>query len=377
MNLPRPILLATLLLAATSVAVGCQPASPPSAGSSTSAEVDEHGQLKPLAPRGPSAQLVSQQSRTNPLDADRAMGYLTHVANIGPRPCGSQGMIEQQKYVTEHFEKLGATVSQQKFTFPHPLDRRPVPGVNLIVQWHPDRTDRVLVCAHYDTRPLPDEDPNPERRRNGRFIGANDGASGVALLMELGHHLAEFDPAVGIDFVLFDAEDFVYGEKLTRTGYVGTYCVGSEFFARQYRTDRDRNFKYHWGVLVDMVGDANLEIRQELQTVRWRDTRPLVRDIWTIAARLGVKEFVARTTDTPVIDDHVQLRNIAKIPTINLIDVDYPDVGFGQPGSYWHTEQDIPANCSGESVAKVGWVVLEWLRTVEVPQAPTAGPPRR
>lgn len=305
---------------------------------------------------------MANRQRVNPLDAERAMGYLTHMANMGPRYSGSRGMLVQRKYLTDFFTKQGAKVEEQKFKLANPLGRQPIEGVNLIIEWHPERRDRVLVCAHYDTRPLPDYDPDPAKRRNGVFIGANDGASGVAVLMELAHHLDSIDTTLGIDFVLFDAEDYVYEAP---NGRYGEYCKGSEHFAREYRRTRSKTVHYHWGVLLDLVGDAELEIRQEQQSVRWHDTRPLVQHLWAIAAELGVREFVPRTTRTEILDDHVPLHNIGKISICNIIDAMYPDVGFGEPGSYWHTEQDVPTNCSGESLAKVGWVVLEWLDRVK------------
>jgi glutaminyl-peptide cyclotransferase len=309
------------------------------------------------------ARLVADRRVANPLDADRAMGYLSKIANIGPRYTASPGMREQREFLVEYFTQAGAKVTEQPFKIRSLQGRGNVDGSNMIVEWHPERKDRVLVCAHYDTRPLPDYDPDPRKRRTGIFIGANDGASGVALLMELTHHLKTFDPQVGVDFVLFDAEDYVYDDP---RGQLGEYCLGSQHFAREYRRSGSKNVKYHWGVLVDMVGDAQLEIRQEQNSVNWRDTRPLVQELWKIAAELRVEEFVPRLTKSPITDDHVMLRDIGKIPTCNLIDAMYPDVSFGEPGCYWHTEQDIPANCSGESVAKVGWVVLEWLKRVKV-----------
>jgi len=106
---------------------------------------------------------------------------------------------------------------------------------------------------------------------------------------------------------------------------------------------------------LDMVGDADLQIYQERQSVAWRDTRPLVNEIWATAARLGVDEFVPRARHV-VRDDHMALRNTAKIPTCDIIDFDYPA---------WHTEADTPRRCSGSSLAKVGWVVYEWLKSVE------------
>jgi glutaminyl-peptide cyclotransferase len=121
------------------------------------------------------------------------------------------------------------------------------------------------------------------------------------------------------------------------------------------RRDRDETHRYRWGVLLDMVGDADLQIFQERHSVAWRDTRPLVDKIWGVAAGLGVREFVARPKHL-VRDDHLNLRNIAGIPTCNIIDFDYP---------YWHTEQDLPDKCSALSLAKVGWVVHEWLNQLD------------
>lgn len=299
----------------------------------------------------------------NPLSAERAMGYLTQLCKLGPRYSGSPGMLTQQRMLRGYFEKLGAEVTEQDFDIRHPVTGRYLRGANLIVQWHPKSKERVLLCAHYDTRPLPDRDPNPQSRRNGTFVGANDGASGVAVLMELAHHLKDADLPLGVDMVLFDAEELVYGNP--RGGDdIGEYFLGSKHFAEDYAHNAPSH-RYRWGVLLDMVGDSDLELLQELQSMSWPETRPLVLDIWRTAARLGVDEFVPRTRRRPINDDHVPLRNIARIPTCDIIDAEYPDAPFGAYGSYWHTEQDIPKHCSGDSLAKVGWVVLEWMQQLK------------
>lgn len=281
----------------------------------------------------------------NPLDADRAYDYLKQICALGKRYSGSRGMQRQQKLLEDFFTEQGATVSKQAFLVPHPLNGDKVRMTNLIASWHPDRKERILLCAHYDTRPLPDQDPNPRLRRSGRFIGANDGASGVAVLMELAHLMPKLQGDIGVDFVLFDGEEFVYNDQRDR------YFWGSEWFAQQY-VENSPEHKYRWGVLLDMVGDKDLQIHYEQHSMSWPDTRPLVIDIWGTAQRLGVKEFIPRTKHL-VRDDHLALRNIARIPTCDIIDFDYP---------YWHTEADGPGRCSGESLAKVGWVVYEWLK---------------
>jgi len=252
-------------------------------------------------------------------------------------------MKQQQALLVEHFKKLGGQVSLQEFRAKNPLGGT-VSMANIIVQWHPERKERILLAAHYDTRPFPDRD---RFRPQGRFIGASDGASGTAVLMELAHLMPELDSKYGIDFVLFDGEELVYDDK-------DPYFLGSTWFARQY-TSRPPQHKYRWGVVLDMIGDADLQIYQEVNSVTWRNTRPLVKGIWDTAKRLGVDEFVARPRHF-VRDDHLPLRNIAKIPTCDIIDFDYPA---------WHTEGDTPQRCSGASLAKVGWVVYEWLQSVQ------------
>lgn len=284
----------------------------------------------------------------NPLDALRAYRYLEELCDLGPRPSGSAAMRKQQELLVEHFKKLGGIVSLQEFRAKNPLGGPPVPMANIIVQWHPERKERILLAAHYDTRPLPDRDPNPIARTQGTFIGASDGASGTAALMELAHLMPGLDSKYGVDFVLFDGEELVYQEKRD------PYCLGSTWFARQY-VARPPEHKYRWGVVLDMIGDSDLQIYQEVNSASWRNTRPLVKDIWDTAERLGVEEFVARPRHF-VQDDHWPLRNTAKIPTCDIIDFDYPA---------WHTEADTPRRCSGTSLAKVGWVVYEWLKTVQ------------
>ena len=291
---------------------------------------------------------VAEDTLQNPLNPERVASYLEKICNLGPRYSGSPGMDQQQQLLVNHFEQLGGQVTRQRFRAKNPQTGAPVSMANLIVRWHPQRERRILLCAHYDTRPLPDRDPNPTRRKNGKFVGANDGGSGTAVLMELAHLMPALPGNYGVDFVLFDGEEFVFND---RRG--DRYFLGSEWFARQYATNPPAH-PYRWGVLLDMVGDADLQIYQERNSVQWRDTRPLVAQIWATAKRLGIEEFVAKPKHL-VRDDHLPLHNYAKIPTCDIIDFDYP---------YWHTEGDVPRHCSGTSLAKVGWVVYEWVNSL-------------
>ncbi len=280
----------------------------------------------------------------NPFDGLAAYEYLKQLCAIGPRYSGSKGMREQQSLLIDHYQKLGAKVTKQEFQARHPQSGGPVLMTNLIIEWHADRKERVLLAAHYDTRPFPDRDP---RNPRGNFIGANDGGSGVALLMELGKTMPKFESRYGVDFVLFDGEELVFREG-------DPYCVGSEYFAKQYVTNPPA-YKYQCGVLLDMIGGKNLRLPMEQNSVQWPDTKPLVAQIWATAARLGVHEFIPQI-GSAVTDDHVPLHNIAGIPTCDIIDINYPA---------WHTQADVPAQCSPISLGKVGWVISEWLKELK------------
>jgi hypothetical protein len=296
--------------------------------------------------------IAAAADQATDFDGQRAYGYLRAICALGNRMSGSEGMRRQQELLAQHFKDLGVAVEYQRFEGIHPLTKKPVPMGNIIVRWFPERAERILMGAHYDTRPLPDQDPNPRMRKEGLFIGANDGASGVAVLMELAHHVKSLPEKYGLDFVFFDAEELVYGRR-------GTYFLGSRHFAERYANEQ-RHYEYVAGILLDMVGDADLTIYQEQNSMGWKNTRPIVQSVWETAARVGVPEFIPRV-GYMVQDDHLPLNRIGDIPVIDVIDFHYPD----SQNSYWHTTQDQPGRCSADSLGKVGLVMLEWLRAAE------------
>ena len=279
--------------------------------------------------------------KTPEVNAARAFGYLTDICEIGPRISGSGGMKKQQEVISNHFKQLGATVTEQEFDAPHPLNGQPVRMKNLIVSWLPEKKERILLCCHYDTRPFPDQD---RRNPRGRFIGANDGASGVALFMEMGHHMKDLDLPFGVDMVFFDAEELVFrrGDK---------YFLGSEYFAIQYR-DNPPAYTYQYGVLVDMIAGKPLRLYYERNSIKYAPK--VTQSVWKAAGEMGNRAFVKRARHE-VLDDHIPLNEIAKIPTTDLIDFDY---------KYWHTTGDAPKNCSARSLQSVAEVLLYWIQVL-------------
>lgn len=261
-------------------------------------------------------------------------------------------MLQQQRVLEEHFGGLGAKVQWQVFMHKHPLTGEPVEVKNLIVRWKPEIKQRVMLCSHYDTRPYPDQDPkNPK----GLFVGANDGGSSTALLMELGHAVASMDLKVGVDFVFFDAEELVYiaGNGMT----LGDYFVGSTYFAEQL-VSGGPDTTYRAGILMDMIGDKELQLSWD--EVSFKYAPVLAKEVWGIAKELGLKDFNPRVLHS-IRDDHLPLNQIAMVPTIDIIDFDYPTIA-SRSRSYWHTMADTPDKCSGESITKVAAVVMTWLK---------------
>jgi hypothetical protein len=291
----------------------------------------------------PAAAVSTLKLEQIPFDGAQAYEYLKALCAIGPRPSGSPGMAAQQKLLVEHFRKLGGKVEFQRFQVHHPRNDSLVPMVNILVRWNPQAADRILLCAHYDTLPYPLMDRVNTR---GVFVGANDNASGVAILMELARDMPKLKMKYGVDFLLLDGEEFVFDAR------TDPFFIGAEYFAHDYAKKKPY---YRWGVLLDMVGDSDLQILQDRSGLMWKDTRPLLKDIWATASRIGVREFVSRPMrEVDFLDDHIVLHNVGHIPCIDVIDFSYPP---------WHTRGDTPDKCSPLSLAKVGWVIREWLKS--------------
>jgi glutaminyl-peptide cyclotransferase len=283
-------------------------------------------------------------------DAARAMGYLTDICNIGPRLSGTDGMKKQQELLEGHFKPLADAVRWQRFDGTQRSVHAPVPMANMIVSWKPERRRRAIVCSHYDSRPHADQEQDPRRWRMP-FVSANDGGSGVALLMEMAHRVKDLDTSVGIDFVLFDGEEYVFDRD-------DEYFLGSKQFAREYRKARlkDRNPPLYVGaVLLDMVGGKSARFPVEQNS--WFKASALVKQVWGIADELKSPAFrPGEMSKVPVQDDHVPLNDIAGIPTVDIIDFDYP---------HWHRITDVPENCSGDTLAAVARVLSVWLQRVK------------
>jgi len=266
-------------------------------------------------------------------DGKRAFRDLEKQVAFGPRPPGSPAHESLLRYLVAYFEPLAEQVRLQPFTHPGRGGESEIRLNNVIVEFRPELPRRVMLAAHWDTRPFADEDPDPANR-SLPIPGANDGASGVAVLMELARCLASDPPPVGVDLVLFDGED--WGES----GHLEDYFLGSRYFAAHLG-----GYRPEFALVLDMIGDKDLSIYREVYSDR--SARWLVDMVWNKARELGLSAFI----DAPglaIQDDHLPLIE-AGLAAIVIIDFDYP---------YWHTVHDTPDKCSPASLEAVGKLVL-------------------
>lgn len=275
---------------------------------------------------------------------NRAFEYLIAQTEFGPRNPGSTGHEQCLQYLTFELQKYADAVNQQSFRHTG-YEGRTYRMTNIIASFNMEATSRVLLGAHWDTRPRAERDPDPDKR-NEPILGANDGGSGVAVLLELARVFHKNPPPIGVDIILFDGED--YG----REGDLDQYSIGAKYFAR----NKPSGFRPRFGIVVDMVGDKEARFPREANSERYASW--VVDLIWNTARRLNITEFEDRQ-GSAIYDDHLPL-NEAGIPTALIIDSDL--IGYDGPDvrrRYWHTTMDTPDQCSPESLGAVGRVLTE------------------
>ena len=275
-------------------------------------------------------------------DKGNAFRYLVEQCEFGPRNPGSNGYKQCLVYLQKTLSGFADTILLQPFVLDDLVNENSYDLTNIIARFKVDDPQQLLIGAHWDTRPWADEDPDTEKRNNP-IIGANDGASGVAVILELARILNASPPPIGITLVLFDGED------MGRSGTPKSYAQGSLAFAKDLPIEKPDE-----AIILDMIGDAELHIPIERNC--YRQNRQLVKKLWSLAKVLRLDAFESRIAYT-IYDDHVPLWVEAKIPAIDIIDFNYPN----SYSNYWHTTQDLPENCSAESLGQVGTLLVHYI----------------
>lgn len=280
--------------------------------------------------------------------ADSAFRYIQEQCAFGPRLTGSQESALCCQYIQDQFTRLGAKVQLQE-SIVTIYDGTRLKCKNIIASLNPDNPDRILFCSHWDSRPWADNDPD-ERNHYTPIDGANDGASGVGVLLEVARQLKQQQPAIGIDIVFFDAED--YGiHSADEDNYVeDTWCLGSQYWARQAAKT---GYMARYGILLDMVGAPNARFCQERLSRQY--AAAIVDKVWHTAHAIGYGQYFPITPGSYVTDDHLPLNDVAHIPTIDIIPYD-EEYGFGEK---WHTVGDNMEWIDPATLHAVGQTILQ------------------
>ena len=286
------------------------------------------------------ASSIGCQTRIPVFNGDAAFTHLVAQCDFGPRNPGSVGHQKALDYFLNVLTTLADTVSTQSFTEIMPRSKQKVEMHNIIAQFNPKAKKQIMISAHWDTRPWGDRSLSI-MRKDQPILGANDGASGVAILLELAKVLHDNPQKIGVNLVLFDAEDF------GSSGDSWSYCKGSQYFAKNLPITLPE-----YAINLDMVGDANLEIY--IERISYKQNPSLVLDLWGLAEELKLSGF-KKMAKYSIFDDHVPLYELAGIPAVDIIDFDYPD----EKTNYHHTYNDIVENCSPESLRQVGTLMVQ------------------
>lgn len=283
--------------------------------------------------------------------ADSAMHYINVQCDFGPRITGSDASRRCGDYLVEKFQTFGAEVEEQKFDVTI-WDGTKLPARNIVARINPSNPNRILLCAHWDSRPWADNDPN-EKNYQTPVLGANDAASGVAVMLEV-CRLAQLQPTeIGIDFVCFDAEDLGTPQWVDdHFGSSDTWCLGSHYWAKQAYAN---GYKAKYGVLLDMVGGRGATFSREGLSLQMAGH--VVNTVWKLAGQLGYRQFFPLSDGGYITDDHINVNEIARIPCIDIIP--YYREGPSSFGPTWHTVDDTPENIDPNVLEAVGQTVLQ------------------
>lgn len=275
--------------------------------------------------------------------ADSAYNHIVAQCDFGPRTPGSEAHRLCGDWIVERFGALGLRVEEQKASLTM-WDGSSFECRNIIAHYGPESATPIVICAHWDARPWADADPD-ETKHTQPVMAANDGASGVAVMLELARLLPQVCPDRAVDFVCFDLEDYGSDE------HEGSFAMGAQHWASHNTT------AYEWGILLDMVGGKDAQFRYEGFSMHYAPW--LVARTWDAARTAGFAQFFPTQDGGFITDDHGPM-NEAGIPTIDIIPY-YQQAGVSSFGPTWHTTHDTPENISRETLRAVGQTLVQLL----------------
>ena len=337
-----------------------------------------------LRKQATSSETVAMQPVGPAFCADSAYVFCQQQCDFGPRTMNSQAHDDCGQWIMQKFSSYGLQVTPQQALLKG-YDGTMLRSTNIIASYRPELTDRILICAHWDSRPWADNDPD-ESNWHKPVLAANDGASGVAVMLELARLISSpklgevrrglnegqtaadsvsdsnltpysslLTPQLGIDFLCFDAEDWGTPQWDETSASSDTWALGAQYWAANPHVE---GYKARYGILLDMVGGEGAQFYQEQQSLRY--ARSVVDRVWRAAQTVGFGSFFPTREGVGITDDHLPVNRVAKIPCIDIIPY-YPDCVQSSFGPTWHTVNDDMAHIDRNTLQAVGQTLVQIL----------------
>lgn len=289
--------------------------------------------------------------------ADSAYAFTQAQCDFGPRAMNTEGHDRCGSWIVNKFRQYGCVVTSLRADLKG-YDGTVLKSQNIWARIHPERTERILLCAHWDSRPWADNDPDSANWHKP-ILAANDAASGVAVMLEIARLLQrDTTLRVGVDFVCFDAEDWGTPQWAESEGGDNSWALGAQYFA----ANLPYGFHVRYGILLDMVGGEGARFYKEGMSMQFAPE--IVKKVWRAARKAGYGNFFPRQEGGMVTDDHIPLNQTAHIPTIDIIPF-YPDCAQSSFGPTWHTLNDNMEHISRNTLKAVGQTMIQVIYTEE------------
>lgn len=303
---------------------------------------------------GGKKKIVENEGPVGPqFSADSALMFCQQQCDFGPRTMNSEAHEQCGQWIAEKFQSYGMKVTEQRATLTG-FDGTPLLSNNIMAQYQPDAEQRIMICAHWDSRPWADNDPD-EANHTKPMMAANDGASGVGVMLEIAR-LLQADTCklpVGIDFVCFDAEDWGSHDDND------SWALGAQYWAKNI-SQQPTAIKPRYGILLDMVGGQGARFYQEGYSKYYASH--IVKRVWKAAAIAGFSSFFPQEDGGGITDDHVPVNETANIPCIDIINY-YPECEQSSFGPTWHTIHDDMEHLDRGTLKAVGQTLIQVLYT--------------
>ena len=285
-------------------------------------------------------------------NSDSAYFFVERQVSFGPRVISSKAWDQCSKYLTNKLESYGAKVIVQQAPITT-YDQKKHTLRNIIGSYSPKKNNRIALFAHWDSRHVADYDTINTSKP---ILGANDGGSGVGVLLEIARNINLKNPKIGVDIIFFDAEDYGQPENSKFPTMNDSWCLGSQYWSKN---PHKQNYFAKYGILLDMVGGKDAEFWQEGISSYYASN--IIKKVWDVAHNIGYSNFFIYKKSPQIMDDHYYVNTITGIPTIDIIEYDpFSKTNFNK---HWHTHADNMNNVDRETLKAVGQTVMRVIYT--------------